>query len=287
MSEPETGPPGGPGPGFDETLERRRVVAMVALQLLFAKYHAGLADASERVTEREMVILRDLEACGLDAQGFEVMLSGGHVVIDDPALYERWVSSGSVERLSSHHRDVDKKQYPDYGMTGPLVRECLHGRTAQGTWIQWEHTPTDYKFGKALHFRDLVHIKDFFVYRATHKNVGPWGLSGSTEKRPLYLQPRVAVSRSLPPEVVAGFVSALQAPAASAGAKADPVRDLFKPAPFSGLAVKVWGPRGRRTGALGGVPLPVHRLPGPTLAVLKDKQSPERPEFAGADKGSH
>jgi hypothetical protein len=114
-------------------LERLRVGALVKLQLVVSRYRRGLAEASGRATPKESLILRDLEARGLDAEAFLVMLHGGHVVIDDPELYERWTFPDSVERLSSHHKDVDKKRYPDYGMAGPLVRQSLHGRTAQGT----------------------------------------------------------------------------------------------------------------------------------------------------------
>ena len=150
-----------------------------------------------------------------------------------------------MERLSSHHKDVDKKQYPDYGMVGPLVRQSLHGRTAQGTWIQWERTPAAFKFGRRIRWTDVVHIKDYVVYRITRKNVGPWGLSDATEKRPLYLSPRVAVSRPLPPEVAAGVVTALRATRTSDRVRPDPVRDLFAPPPLTRLRGR--GVGGRRS----------------------------------------
>ena len=108
-----------------ETLARLRVNGLVSLQLLFVKYRKGLADASRRATDKELFVMRDLEERGLDAEGLRVMLGGGHVVIDDPELYERWVFPDSDQRLSSHHREMDKKQYPDYGMVGPFVRQSL------------------------------------------------------------------------------------------------------------------------------------------------------------------
>jgi hypothetical protein len=73
-----------------DSLERLRVRALVSLQLLFARYRKGLSEASDRVTPEETLVLRDLEERGLDAEGLRVMLSGGHVVVDDPELYERW-----------------------------------------------------------------------------------------------------------------------------------------------------------------------------------------------------
>ena len=44
-------------------------------------------------------------------------------------------AKASHPRISSHHRNIDKKLYPDFGMRGPVVREKLHGRTARGTWV--------------------------------------------------------------------------------------------------------------------------------------------------------
>ena len=247
-----------------ETLARLRVNGLVSLQLLFVKYRKGLADASRRATDKELLVMRDLEERGLDAQGLRVMLGGGHVVIDDPELYERWVFPDSDQRLSSHHREMDKKQYPDYGMVGPFVRQSLHGRTPQGTWIQWERTATSFKLGQHLRWRDFVHIKDFIVYRITRKNVGPWGLSDTTDKHPLYLQPRVSVAQPLAPDVAEAFISALRSSTSlDERSWADPVHRLFAPRRLTRLTDAHLEPHGRRTGAFGGAPLAVRRGPYP------------------------
>ena len=44
--------------------------------------------------------------------------------------------------------------------------------------------------------RQLVgqHLVDYIVYRIKKSNVGPWGLSGMTEKRPMYLSPDLGVT---------------------------------------------------------------------------------------------
>ena len=77
------------------------------------------------------------------------LLRGAHVLVDEPYLYERWVfPTVSQQRISSHHPEIDKREYPDYGMRGPLVREKLHGRTAHGTWLQLEKTPATMAAGK-------------------------------------------------------------------------------------------------------------------------------------------
>jgi hypothetical protein len=39
---------------------------------------------------------------------------------------------------------------------------------------------------------------DYFMYRITRRNVGPWGLSALTERRPMYLSPDLGASTPLP-----------------------------------------------------------------------------------------
>jgi hypothetical protein len=128
------------------------------------------------------------------------VLCGGHVLVDDPDLYERWrFPKVTRPRLSSHHRTVDKQSYPDLGMHGPLVREKLHGRTANGTWVQLEKTPAAFGPGHRVpSWNDVLHLVDYVVYRVTKKNVGPWGLSAVTERRPMYLSPQLSTTVPLP-----------------------------------------------------------------------------------------
>jgi hypothetical protein len=45
---------------------------------------------------------------------------------------------------------------------------------------------------------DLKHLADYVVYRVSHSNVGPWGLSEATEKRPMYLSPDLGVRVPIP-----------------------------------------------------------------------------------------
>ncbi len=85
------------------------------------------------------------------------------------------------------------------------MREKLHGRTAAGTWVQLEKTPA--AMGKGFHLpsmTDVRHLMDYVVYRITKRNVGPWGLSGKTEKRPMYLSPDLGVTMPLPAAAEAG-----------------------------------------------------------------------------------
>jgi hypothetical protein len=43
-----------------------------------------------------------------------------------------------------------------------------------------------------------LHIADYVVYRVTKRNVGPWGLSAYTERRPMYLSPQLSTTVPLP-----------------------------------------------------------------------------------------
>ena len=44
----------------------------------------------------------------------------------------------------------------------------------------------------------MLHLVDFVVYRVTKRNVGPWGLSAVTERRPMYLSPQLMTTVPLP-----------------------------------------------------------------------------------------
>jgi hypothetical protein len=183
---------------------------MIEITARAGAYRKGLVAAARRLSPEEAEILSDLEERGLQVPQLHDVLCGGHVLVDDPALYERWrFDKVSRPRLSSHHRDIDKTRYPDIGMRGQVVREKLHGRTAQGTWVQLEKTPAAFGKGKLPGPSDVRHLIDYFTYRITRSNVGPWGLSRMTERRPMYLAPVVAVATSLTPPVARSLTAAL------------------------------------------------------------------------------
>jgi hypothetical protein len=189
---------------------RARVRLMVSITAQDGAYRKGLQAAAGLLSPEEAEIIADLEAHGLQVPQLRDILHGGHVIIDNPDLYENWrFEKVSHLRLSSHHRDVDKKRWPDIGMRGVLVREKLHGRTAQGTWVQLEKTPAAFGKRKLPSLGDLRHLMDYVVYRITRSNVGPWGLSRATERRPMYLSPNVALPTSLTPPVAQSLRRAL------------------------------------------------------------------------------
>jgi hypothetical protein len=190
---------------------RARVRLMIEITAGEGSYRKGLMAAVKHLTPEEAAIIADLERHGLQVPQLKDVLCGGHVLVDDPQLYEDWrFAKVSHPRISSHHRDIDKARYPDIGMRGQVVREKLHGRTAQGTWVQLEKTPAAFGQRKLPSLDDIRHLMDYVVYRVTRSNVGPWGLSRLTERRPMYLSPVLAVPTRLAPPVAESLALALR-----------------------------------------------------------------------------
>jgi len=179
---------------------RTRVRLLVQLTTRHGRFRRGLVQAAKSLTPEEAAVLGDLEAHGMDVNQLRDVLCGGHVLVDNPDLYERWrFPKITRQRLSSHHRTMDKRSYPDLGMHGPLVREKLHGRTANGTWVQLEKTPAAFGAGHRMpSWHDVLHLVDYIVYRVTKRNVWPLGVSSATERRPMYLSPQLSTTVPLP-----------------------------------------------------------------------------------------
>jgi hypothetical protein len=192
-------------------LVRTRVRLIIEITARAGAYRRGLLSAAQHLSPEEAEIITDLERHGLQVPQLHDVLCGGHVLVDDPQLYEKWrFARVSHVRISSHHRDIDKSLYPDIGMRGQVVREKLHGRTAQGTWVQLEKTPAAFGKRKLPSLSDVRHLVDYVVYRVTRSNVGPWGLSRLTERHPMYLSPLLAVPTSLAPAIAGSLTSALR-----------------------------------------------------------------------------
>ena len=192
--------------GGETARVRRRIQLLVEITSKDGEFRKGLDTAAQSLSPQEAIIIADLERHGLQVPQLRDVLYGGHVIVDDPALYDSWkFDDVSHLRISSHHRTVDKEKYPDIGMRGTLVREKLHGRTAQGTWVQLEKTPAAMGAKKLPSMDDVRHLFDYVVYRITKKNVGPWGLSGRTESRPMYLSPDIDTQVALSEPVAAAL----------------------------------------------------------------------------------
>ena len=189
---------------------RERVRLLIEITAQAGSFRKGLIPATRRLSREEATIVSDLERNGLQVPQLRDVLHGGHVLVDDPELYTSWqFAEVSYPRISSHHHDIDKKRYPDYGMRGYVVREKLHGRTKHGTWMQLEKTPAAFGAKKVPNLDDLRHLADYVLYRITRSNVGPWGLSRITERHPLYLSPDLGVPTSMSPEVAKAVAGTL------------------------------------------------------------------------------
>lgn len=169
--------------------ERLRLSLLVRVAGNAGNFSPKLANAVAGASDEEVQIMSDLLANGLSIPELISVLKGAHVVVGDDALYERWIFPSSHRRVSSHHRSVDKLATPDYGLDGPLVRESLHGKAPMGTWVQLERTSAQFRWGALPTLSDLIHLRDYLIYRFTGMNVGPWGLSTLVDTRPMVLRP--------------------------------------------------------------------------------------------------
>jgi hypothetical protein len=156
-------------------------------------------------------------------------------------------------------------------MRGQVVREKLHGRTAQGTWVQLEKTPASFGQRKLPSLTDLQHLLDYVVYRVTRSNVGPWGLSRMTERRPMYLSPDLAVPTSLAPLVAESLASTLRRISAAddTTAVSHDLADRFPPSqadPANELGQALTGRAGR--GLFGNSQVWVTETPPRSFAVI-------------------
>jgi hypothetical protein len=170
-------------------VDRTRLALLVRIAASAGDFSPKLSMAVTEASDAEVRVMSDLVDQGLSIPGLVSLLQGAHVLVGDDGLYERWIFPQSRRRMSSHHRTVDKRLTPDYGLEGPLVRESLHGRAAVGTWVQLERTKATFQWGRLPTWSDVVHIRDYVIYRLTGKNVGPWGLSAHVDTRPVLLRP--------------------------------------------------------------------------------------------------
>ena len=128
MAEPDGGAAGlGPAEGLTAGQTEQvqaRVRLLIQITTRAGKYRKGLLAAAARLSPEEAAIISGLERHGLQVSQLRDVLCGGHVLIDDPQLYDDWrFAAVSHPRISSHHRDIDKAKYPDIGMRGAVVRE--------------------------------------------------------------------------------------------------------------------------------------------------------------------
>lgn len=269
---------------------RTRVKLLVDITSKAGGFRDGLELAGERLTPAEATIIADLERHGLDVPQLREVLWGGHVLVDDTELYERWHFPKTHQRLSSHHPNIDKKRYPDLGLKGPLVREKLHGRTAKGTWVQLEKTPA--AMGPGFHLptmNDIRHLCDYVVYRFTKSNVGPWGLSKQTERRPVYLAPALSATVPVPATAEGNLTDTLERVEDlddTTSASPDLARRFPPPDRRNTLAELVFNPLSRNgRGLFGSSEVYVEAAPAESARAVLDEVSGFTPTWTLPDAG--
>lgn len=135
----------------------------------------------------ELVVFIDIIQL-LNARGVNCtaeIFRGAHIrVEDDGELYERWANlKRARKRISSHPSIKGTKQY---GIEGPWVHEILFGVVEEDgkrkTFFQLENTAWSPGIANRL-----GHATDAIEYFFTNKNIGPYGKSDHTDKKPILL----------------------------------------------------------------------------------------------------
>jgi hypothetical protein len=113
----------------------------------------------------------------------EEILKGAYLRFEDNGeFYNKLVHLFHInlqKRRSSHHSYVQQ-----YSFSGPIVKEILFGvskdeKGTKTTWIQFERHDTNTPVNL------ILHLGDYFIYKWTGKNIGPYGSSNYTESNPL------------------------------------------------------------------------------------------------------
>jgi hypothetical protein len=142
--------------------------------------------------------------------------------------------------------------------------------------VQLEKTPAAFGAGHKLPtWNDVQHVADYIVYRITKRNVGPWGLSAATERRPMYLSPQLSSTVPLPEGTTRALTKTLfrldaedQAEAAG-GTQSDLVSRFLGPLREDPLVELVPAPgRGRGRGLFGNSQVWVTETAGATARRL-------------------
>lgn len=118
------------------------------------------------------------------------ILKGAHVHLKDGGkAYFHWLKEvkNKHTRVSSH--PASDKQF---AVRGEFVKELLFSKLDDCTWFQLEGSPVS--FGNVT-----THMIDYFKYKITGRNQGPYGSSKYTHNDPLILTPKY--TPSFQPEV--------------------------------------------------------------------------------------
>lgn len=119
-------------------------------------------------------------------EALEEALKGGHLKFHDQGdLYEKLVAhlQPTLKTRRSSHDSCEQQ----YSFSGPVISEVLIGvsRDKEGnkrTWIQFE------KHNMRTIIGLIMHLIDYLQYKLLGKNIGPYGKSEYTERRPFIIQ---------------------------------------------------------------------------------------------------
>jgi hypothetical protein len=135
----------------------------------------------------EVPILNRLTSCFIfSADQLKELLMGAHIWLkDEGRSCTEWSKlPGIKKRISSHRSDGQQ-----YGVRGTLIKELLFtSLTEKGikyTSLQFENNPTSFGF-------ILRHTIDYFKYKISSLNQGPYGSSSITDRKPLIIEPKMA-----------------------------------------------------------------------------------------------
>jgi hypothetical protein len=137
-------------------------------------------DLVNQANPDEIKILADVMRIKAAQQYFGEVMRGAHVeIVDGHAAYHVWRTLKTAKSRASSHQSEGTQ----YQVSGPFSKAILFGKRRDVTWLQLEGHPWS-----GVQSR-LGHIVDFFRYKVTGKNQGPFGSSPYVEKNPLRIQP--------------------------------------------------------------------------------------------------
>jgi hypothetical protein len=134
-----------------------------------------IIDKMYQATRDETTILHSVFEIPATWRFVGEIMKGAHVrIFDMGARYDAWKALPTAStRRSSHHSEGAQ-----YHVNGPLVHTVLFGKVSNRTWFQLEGHPQG--FG---------HVVDFFKYKFTGENQGPYGSSHYIDNRPIEIMP--------------------------------------------------------------------------------------------------
>lgn len=142
--------------------------------------------------EEQQILTHLVEKFDLNDNQLEEILMGAHVrLADDGELYNIWNETilGKQARISSHPSNAQQ-----YGISGPFVKQLLFSSVEEKgtvyTWFQLENHPVS--FGHLIR-----HMVDFFKYKLSNEQQGPYGSSKATHHQPI-----IIFSKKLQVEVI-------------------------------------------------------------------------------------